>query len=120
MRRRPVDHDKLKCRARAPEQRRRRQRDLAELVAPEKRTTVAELPNQEYRILARSSVIDAGVGNEEVEQSCDRIRADDDAYRSLRRRLDPRVDTRNVDRKQRARYRAADQQSAEKDAEYDR
>src|SRR4030042_1389668 len=44
---RPVDQDELQRRARAPEQRRRRERNLSQLVAPEQRNAVPEFADQE-------------------------------------------------------------------------
>jgi hypothetical protein len=58
----PVDHDELQRRAGAPEQRRRRERDLAELVAPQQVDAVRELADQRERVAARRAVVDAGVG----------------------------------------------------------
>ena len=50
---RPVDDDELQRRAGAPEQRRRRERDLAQPVAPQQRHAMRELADQVERILAR-------------------------------------------------------------------
>ncbi len=62
-------HDELQRRAGAPEQRRGRERDLAQLVAPQQRHAVREVADQEERVLARRAMVDAGVGDGELKSA---------------------------------------------------
>jgi hypothetical protein len=58
----PFQHDELQCRAGAPKQRGGRERDLAQLVAPQQAQAVGEVSHQVNRIPARRLVIDAVLG----------------------------------------------------------
>ena len=116
----PLDHDELQRRARAPEQRRRGERYLSQLVAPEQLHAVRKLVDQEQRVLARRAVVHAGVGNIKIEDCRDRVEHHDDQDRSFGRAVDPGFDIREVDCEQSPRNRLADQHAAEQGPEYDR
>ena len=118
--RRPVDQDELQRRARTPEQRRRRERHLAELVAPQQRHAMRELADQVERVAADAPVVDAGVRDEPVEDCRDDVEEHDHADRRLGNGLDSRVDDRHVESEQERRDAGADQRPAGEHAEDDR
>src|SRR5208283_1688758 len=109
MHRRPSDKNKLQRCTRAPEQRRRCQRDPPELVAPQQTVAASELTDEKQRILAWRTPLSTGVGDIPIDERSDSVAPHDDCNRRLRRRVDPGVDARNVDREQPTRDGTADQ-----------
>ena len=88
----PLEHDELQRRAGAPEQRRDGQRDLAELVAPQRAEAVAEVDDQPHRRALLVRIARAGVRDPEVERRGREVHGHDDRDRRFAGRVDAGVD----------------------------
>ena len=119
-RRRPGEDDHAQVARDAPEQRRRRQRDLAELVVPQARIAVREVAHQHADAARQRLQRRFGARDAQVEERGDDVERDDDRDRRLGRRADAGVEHRHVEGEQVLRDDAAEQLAAEQDAEDDR
>ncbi|CAM2159471.1 hypothetical protein PT2222_50309 [Paraburkholderia tropica] len=84
----PFQHDELQCGARAPEQRRDRERNLAELVVPERVEAVGEIGDEADRTVLLARIARAGVGNAQIEEGGDHVDGHDHEHRGFGRRVD--------------------------------
>ncbi len=97
---RPLQHDELQGGAGAPEQRGHGQRNLAELVAPQRGKAIRELGDQLDRVLFLLRVAGPRLGDEQVEHGRDHVEQHDHHHGCLGRGVDARVDVGNIDAEQ--------------------
>ena len=116
----PLDDDELQRRARAPEKRRHRERDLAEAVFPQVGDAAAEVGDRIERVRRQVLQDHAGARHFQVEERRDGVHHDDDGDRRLARRIDAGVDERKVEVQKHSGHPRVQQHAAEHRAEDDR
>ena len=116
----PGEHDELQRRAHAPEQGRHAERNLSQLVFPQRGEADREVADQQRRIALLAFIAHAGVGDEQVENRGHNVKERDDEDGGFGRGLDAEVHERKIDRQQQMGHRRADERAPHHGAQYNR